>query len=71
MIGMLEQLYCEVSVIVDVCDDMMLELRKVRGTLLKWIMKLRVIDAKKIGYKEEKGNRQIGNMSKTVQIEAG
>ena len=34
MIGMLEQLYCEVSVIVDVCDDMMLELRKVRGRLL-------------------------------------
>jgi hypothetical protein len=68
---MLEQLYCEVSVIVDVCDDMMLELRKVRGRLLKWIMKLRVIDAKKIGYKEEKGNLQIGNKSKTVQIEAG
>lgn len=55
MIGMLEQLYCEVSVIVEVCDNM-LELRKDRGRLIKWIMKVRVIDAKKIGYKEEKGN---------------
>ena len=54
LIGMLEQLYCEVSVNLEVCEDM-LELRKVRGRLLQWIMKVRVIDAKKIGYKEEKG----------------
>jgi hypothetical protein len=43
-----------VGVIVEVCDDM-LELRKVRGRLLKWIMKVKVIDSKKIGYKEDKG----------------
>jgi hypothetical protein len=51
---MLEYIYCEVGVIVEVCDDM-LELRKVRGRLLKWIKKVRVIDSKKIGYKEDKG----------------
>jgi len=54
LIGMLEQLYCEVSVNLEVCEEI-LELRKVRGRLLQWIMKIRVIDAKKIGYKEEKG----------------
>jgi hypothetical protein len=54
LIGMLELLYCEVSVILEACDEM-LELRKVRGRLLKWIMRIRVIDAKKIEYKEEKG----------------
>ena len=43
------------GVILEVFDDI-LELRKVRGRLLKWIMKVRVIDSKKIGYKEEKGS---------------
>lgn len=67
LIAMLEHLYCELSVIVEACcpESQLLEVRRIRGKVLKRILKIREVDAKKIGYKEESGSLLMGS-NKTV-----
>ncbi len=68
LLGMLEHLYCELSLVL--VNEGLLQVRKERAKVLKWIMELRVtrvINTNKISYKES----VKANSNKTVSIEAG